>query len=742
MKKKKILKRDGRQVVFDKIKIVDAIKSAFENTDGEVYDEYAQTKAMNIADYIESVVESSDKMLDVEAIQDLVEKGLMSCKKKNVAKEYILYREKRRLARPNTTDKDLDELFSGTSEYWNTENSNKDSTNITVQRDYIAGITSTDIVRRVLLPKDVVKAHDEGIIHFHDADYFLQKGITNCELTNLEDMLQNGTVINKTAIHKPHSLLTACTIATQIITAVSSSTYGGQTITLSHLAPFVRDSYNRYIKKYNDLGLSDRAEELAMIDLKKEIRDAVQTFNYQLNSMATTNGQSPFISVFLYISENKEYEKETAMLIEEFLKQRIEGMPNEQGVMVTQAFPKLLYVLDENNITEDSEYWYLTKLACESTAKRMNPDYISAKKMREYKGDVYPCMGCRSFLTPDRYTDTGLGNIEHRLNYDGKHQYYGRGNMGVVTLNLADLGLSANKDMDKFWKLFDERSELVHKALKCRYDRIRCVTSDIAPILWQYGAFARLPKGASIAELLKHGRFTISYGYAGLYECVKSMLGVSHTDPKGKEFALKIMQSILDKCNQWKEEEDIDYSPYGSPIENTTYKFARCIKKRFGDDVFIKMDGRDRDFITNSYHVFVEEKINPFEKLKLESEFQKLSSGGMISYCECANMTDNIDAVIALVKYIYDNTMYAELNTKSDYCQVCGYDKEIECITDNGKYIWRCPNCGNTDQKKMNVSRRTCGYIGTNFWSQGRTDEIVNRYVHLDCHEYIVDKSK
>lgn len=732
--KKYILKRDGRRKQFDKQKIVNAIKMAFESTQGEEFDEYAETKANNIADYIEQKVNESENMMSVEDIQDLVENGLMSCKKKNVAKQYILYRDERRLARENTIDKDLDELFSGNNEYWNTENSNKDVTNITVQRDYVAGITSTDITRRYLLPKEVVKAHDDGIIHFHDADYFIQRGITNCELTNLEDMLQNGTVINKVAISKPHSLLTACTIATQIITAVSSSTYGGQTITLSHLAPFVRISYDRYLQKYKKLGLGNRAEELANIDLRKEIRDSVQTFNYQINSMSTTNGQSPFISVFMYISENKEYEKETAMLIEEFLNQRIKGMPNEQGVMVTQAFPKLLYVLDENNITEDSEYWYLTQLACKSTAKRMNPDYISAKVMRELKGDVYPCMGCRSFLTPDRYTDTGLGNIEHRKNYDGKHQYYGRGNMGVVTLNLADLGLSANGDYNKFWKLFDERSELIHKALQCRYNRIKDVKSDIAPILWQYGAFARLKKGEPIGELLKHGRFTISYGYAGLYECVKAMTGYSHTNPNGEKFAIEVMKAINDKCNKWKAEEDIDYSPYGSPIEATTGKFAEACKRHFGEDVFIKLDGHDRNYITNSVHVPPFEEIDPFTKISLEAQFQKYSAGGYVQYIESANLTNNLDVVMSVIKYMYENSLYAEINIKSDYCQKCGYDGEIKIIDVDGKLDWECPQCGNRDHKLMNVSRRTCGYIGTNFWSQSRTEDIHDRYVHLDDH--------
>ena len=732
MDKISVIKRDGRKVLYVQDKVRNAILKACGSIDGTLSDEDNEL-ANKIAEYITNHVQDG---IDVEDIQDMIEKKLMQSNRKDIAKSYILYREKRRLARPNTTDKDLEELFSGVSEYWNTENSNKDSTNITVQRDYIAGITSTDITRRVLLPEDVIKAHDEGIIHFHDADYFLQKGITNCELTNLDDMLQNGTVINKVAISKPHSLLTACTVATQIITAVSSSTYGGQTISISHLAPFVRISYERYLKKYRDLGLDeDTCLTIADVDIKKEIRDSVQTFNYQINSMATTNGQSPFLSVFMYISENKEYEKETAMLIEEFLKQRIKGMPNEKGVFITQAFPKLLYVLDENNIHEDSEYYYLTKLACESTAKRMNPDYISAKVMRELKGDVYGCMGCRSFLTPDRYTDTGIGNIENRGNYNGKHQYYGRGNMGVVTLNLADLGLSANKDMEKFWQLFDERSELIHKALRCRYERIRCVTSDIAPILWQHGAFARLEKGQPIEELLKHGRFTISYGYAGLYECVKSMLGVSHTNPKGEQFALDIMKAITDKCNQWKAEEDIDYSPYGSPIEQTTEKFAKALKKRFGDDVFIKLDGHDRNYIVNSVHVPPFEEIDPFTKITLEGKFQKYSAGGYVQYIESANMTKNLDALMEIIKFMYDNSMYAEINIKSDYCQKCGYNGEIKIIDVDGKLDWQCPNCGNTDHHTMNVTRRTCGYIGTNFWGQGRTNDIKDRYVHLDDHK-------
>lgn len=719
----KVKKRNGSVVEFDKDKVVESVRKAFVEVDGELTAS-ARQKSNAIASYIAN---SETDIIDVEEIQDSVEDLLMASKRKDVARKYIRYRYQRELVRQsNTTDQSIKELIDGNSDYWNTENSNKNARIVTTQRDYLAGITSTDISRRFLLPPDIVKAHDEGIIHFHDIDYFAQKSLHNCELINLEDMLQNGTVINGVKIEKPHRLITAATIATQIITAVTSSSYGGATINIAHLSPFIRDSYNIYYNKYISRGMSaDEATTYANEDVKKEIADAVQTFNYQVNSMTNTNGQAPFLSVFMYISDNPEYEAETAMLIEEFLKQRILGFKNEVGHYITPAFPKLLYVLDENNITEDSKYWYLTKLSAECTAKRMVPDYISAKIMRRDKvdsngnGNVFGCMGCRSFLTP--YVDPETN----------KPKYWGRMNQGVVTINLADIALSSGKDFDKFWKLFDERMELCHRALQCRHERLALATSDVAPILWQYGALARLPKGASIHPLLHGGYSTISLGYAALYECVKYMTGESHSHGRGKEFGLQVMQAINDKCNQWKNDENIAYSPYGSPIESTTFKFAKCLKRRFG----IIEGITDKNYVTNSYHINVREKIDPFEKLKIESEYQKLSQGGAISYVECADLTDNIPAILEIMKFIYDNIMYAELNTKSDYCQVCGYDGEIQIIDTNGTLSWRCPNCGNTDQTKMNVSRRTCGYIGSQFWNQGRTQEIKERYVHLDNHE-------
>lgn len=719
----KVKKRNGSIVEFDKDKVVESVRKAFVEVDGELTAS-ARQKSNAIASYIAN---SETDIIDVEEIQDSVEDLLMASKRKDVARKYIRYRYQRELVRQsNTTDQSIKELIDGNSDYWNTENSNKNARIVTTQRDYLAGITSTDISRRFLLPPDIVKAHDEGIIHFHDIDYFAQKSLHNCELINLEDMLQNGTVINGVKIEKPHRLITAATIATQIITAVTSSSYGGATINIAHLSPFIRDSYNIYYNKYISRGMSaDEATTYANEDVKKEIADAVQTFNYQVNSMTNTNGQAPFLSVFMYISDNPEYEAETAMLIEEFLKQRILGFKNEVGHYITPAFPKLLYVLDENNITEDSKYWYLTKLSAECTAKRMVPDYISAKIMRRDKvdsngnGNVFGCMGCRSFLTP--YVDPETN----------KPKYWGRMNQGVVTINLADIALSSGKDFDKFWKLFDERMELCHRALQCRHERLALATSDVAPILWQYGALARLPKGASIHPLLHGGYSTISLGYAALYECVKYMTGESHSHGRGKEFGLQVMQAINDKCNQWKNDENIAYSPYGSPIESTTFKFAKCLKRRFG----IIEGITDKNYVTNSYHINVREKIDPFEKLKIESEYQKLSQGGAISYVECADLTDNIPAILEIMKFIYDNIMYAELNTKSDYCQVCGYDGEIQIIDTNGTLSWRCPNCGNTDQTKMNVSRRTCGYIGSQFWNQGRTQEIKERYVHLDNHE-------
>lgn len=697
----KVKKRNGSIVEFDKDKVVESVRKAFVEVDGELTAS-ARQKSNAIASYIAN---SETDIIDVEEIQDSVEDLLMASKRKDVARKYIRYRYQRELVRQsNTTDQSIKELIDGNSDYWNTENSNKNARIVTTQRDYLAGITSTDISRRFLLPPDIVKAHDEGIIHFHDIDYFAQKSLHNCELINLEDMLQNGTVINGVKIEKPHRLITAATIATQIITAVTSSSYGGATINLAHLSPFIRDSYNIYYNKYISRGMSaDEATTYANEDVKKEIADAVQTFNYQVNSMTNTNGQAPFLSVFMYINDNPEYEAETAMLIEEFLKQRILGFKNEVGHYITPAFPKLLYVLDENNITEDSKYWYLTKLSAECTAKRMVPDYISAKIMRRDKvdsngnGNVFGCMGCRSFLTP--YVDPETN----------KPKYWGRMNQGVVTINLADIALSSGKDFDKFWKLFDERMELCHRALQCRHERLALATSDVAPILWQYGALARLPKGASIHPLLHGGYSTISLGYAALYECVKYMTGESHSHSHGKEFGLQVMQAINDKCNQWKNAENIAYSPYGSPIESTTFKFAKCLKKRFG----IIEGITDKNYVTNSYHINVREKIDPFEKLKIESEYQKLSQGGAISYVECADLTDNIPAVLEVMKFIYDNIMYAELNTKSDYCQICGYDGEIQIIDTNGTLSWRCPNCGNTDQTKMNVARRTCG-LNTN----------------------------
>ena len=725
---KKILKRDGREVAFDGQKIINAILKAFIAVDGKVSD-YAKEKAKNIANFIEEKIQ---KTMTVEEIQDLVEKGLMSTKRKDVARAYISYRNERTRKRGNLTDQSIKELIEGKNEYWNNENSNKNAEVVTTQRDYLAGITSTDITRRFLLPEEIVKAHDEGIIHFHDADYFAQNALHNCELINLEDMLQNGTIINGVMIEKPHRFITAATIATQIILAVTSSSYGGATVSLTHLAPFVRLSYEKYLKKYQNRNLSkEDCEKFAMEDTKKEVEDGVQTFNYQVNSMTNTNGQAPFLSVNMYLGETDEYKDELAMIIEEFLKQRILGFKNEKGVYITPAFPKLLYVLEEDNIHEDSKYWYLTKLAAECTAKRMVPDYISEKVMLDLKknelgnGECYPCMGCRSFLTPDR--TMSIGNIAKAKNYvEGKGKYYGRFNQGVVTINLPDVALSADGDMDKFWKIFDERLELCHKALQIRHKRLSNATSDVAPILWQHGALARLEKGESIHELLHHGYSTISLGYAGLYECVKVMTGHSHTDNgEGKEFGLKVMQHLNDATAKWKKEEDIDYSVYGTPIESTTYKFAKCLKERFGTVKGIT----DRGYITNSYHVPVFEEIDAFSKLKLESEFQRLSPGGAISYIETPNLQGNVDVVLQVIQFIYDNIMYAELNTKSDYCQKCGYTGEI-LIDDNLE--WFCPNCGNRDHNTLNVARRTCGYIGTNFWNKGRTQEIKERVLHID----------
>lgn len=712
----KVIKRDGHVVDYCPEKIEIAIKKANEEVQEE--DRVSDTQIKNIIKYIESL---KKRRILVEDIQDIIEMRLMTLNKFALAKEYITYRYTRELVRKsNTTDLSIKELIDGESDYWNTENSNKNAKVVTTQRDYIAGITSTDISRRFLLPEDIVKAHDEGIIHFHDMDYFAQNALHNCDLINLEDMLQNGTNINGVMIEKPHRFLTAMTIATQLITAVNSSQYGGATITMTHLAPFVRESYNRFLDKYKKRKFTKaQCEKYAKEDLAKEITDGVQTFQYQINSMTTTNGQAPFLSVCLYLGETDEYKEELAMIIEEILKQRTMGMKNEKGVYITPAFPKLLYVLEEDNIHEDSKYYYLTELAAKCTAKRMVPDYISEKIMKKLKvdkngnGQCFPCMGCRSFLTP--YVDS-----------NGKPKYYGRFNQGVVTINLVDAALSSDKDMDLFWKIMDERLELCHRALQARHKRLSKVTSDVAPILWQHGALARLGKGESIHELLHHGYSTISLGYAGLYECVKYMTGHSHTDGgKGKEFGLEVMRRLNAACNKWKDEEDIDYSVYGTPIESTTYKFAKCLRERFG-----KIKGiTDRDYITNSYHVPVFEEIDAFTKLKLESEFQELSPGGAISYIETPNLTNNLDAVMEVIKFIYDNIMYAELNTKSDYCQECGYEGEILLDDD---LEWYCPNCGNRDHDKLNVARRTCGYIGTNFWNKGRTQEIKERVIHID----------
>jgi len=723
----KVIKRDCTEVDFNKEKITNAILKAMKNGSGIVKPKIAEDIANEI--YEES---RNKEEISISKIESMVYDKLISKKQRLTAKAYEGYRSIREFQRENnnTIDEQISELLDRNSDYWNNENSNKNSKLVTVQRDYMAGIVSTDITRRNLLTPEIVQAHDEGIIHFHDADYFGQTALHNCELINLEDMLQNGTVINEVQIDKPHRLITATTIATQIITAVTSSSYGGATINLTHLAPFVRDSYNRYLSKYRKRNHTEEdCMRYAKEDLLKEISDSVQTFNYQCNSMTNTNGQSPFLSVFMYLNDTTEYKEELAMLIEEFLKQRIQGLKNTVGVYVTQAFPKLLYVLEEDNITEDSKYWYLTKLAAKCTAKRLVPDYISEKIMLENKidkngnGNCYGCMGCRSFLTP--YVDE-----------NGKPKYWGRFNQGVVTINLPDIALSSEGDFNRFWEIFEERTELCHKALKFRHERLEGTPSDVAPVLWKYGALARLKSGEIIDKLLHNGYSTISLGYAGLYECVKYMTGHSHTDGNiGEKFGLEVMKALNDKCNQWKEEENIDYSLYGTPMESGTYKFAKSLKRRFGNDIFIKMDGKDRNYITNSYHIPVFEEVNPFDKLAIESKFQKLSPGGAISYIECADMNNNTDAVLEVLKFIYNNIMYAELNTKSDYCQVCGFNGEIKIIDENNELIWECPNCGNRDKTKMNVARRTCGYIGTQFWNQGRTDEILHRYVHMDDHE-------
>ena len=690
-----------------------------------------------IGESVELSCQELGRSAAVEEIQDMVEKQIMAHGAFEVAKAYITYRYTRSLVRQaNTTDDRILSLIECNNEEAKQENSNKNPVVNSTQRDYMAGEVSKDLTERILLPKDIVDAHHEGVIHFHDADYFAQH-MHNCDLVNLDDMLQNGTVITGTLIERPHSFSTACNIATQIIAQVASNQYGGQSISLTHLAPFVDVSRQKIRKiveaEMADVGMTptdDQITELVEKRLYEEIQRGVQTIQYQVVTLLTTNGQAPFITVFMYLNEARsEHEKnDLALIIEEMLNQRIQGVKNESGAWVTPAFPKLIYVLEEDNIREDSKYWYLTQLAAKCTARRMVPDYISEKKMLELKKDVYVCMGCRSFLTPDRFTDNGIGNVANALNYEpGIHKYYGRFNQGVVTINLPDVALSSGSNMEKFWKIFDERLDLCHRALRLRHERLLGTPSDVAPILWQYGALARLKKGEVIDKLLYNGYSTLSLGYAGLYECVKYMTGKSHTDPEATPFALEVMQHMNDKCAEWKKEENIDYSIYGTPLESTTYKFAKCLQHRFG-----VIEGiTDKGYITNSYHVHVTEQINAFDKLAFEAQFQALSPGGAISYVEVPDMQNNLEAVLEVMKFIYDHIIYAELNTKSDYCQVCGWDGEIEISEENGKLIWKCPNCGNTDQDKMNVARRTCGYIGTQFWNQGRTQEIRDRVLHL-----------
>ena len=735
----RVIKRDCSEVEFDKMKISSAILKAMKNGSGIVKPKIAD----EIANEIEEECKDKDEV-SISDIESMVYDKLITKKQRLTAKAYEGYRSIREFQRENenTTDEEIEELLTGTSEYWATENSNKDEKLVTTQRDYMAGIVSKDMCRRYLLPPEIVQAHDDGIIHFHDIDYFGQKTLYNCCLVNIEDMLQNGTVISGTLIEKPRSFSTACNIATQIIAQVASSQYGGQTITLSHLAPFVDVSRKKIEKQVREefslvtetyLDEEEIREHVVEERLRDEIKKGVQTIQYQILTLLTTNGQAPFLSVCMYLGEVPagQTRDDLAIVIEEVLKQRIQGVKNESGAWITPAFPKLLYVLDENNTYKESKYFYLTELAAKCTAKRMVPDYISAKVMKQLKdGDVYPCMGCRSFLTVDRFSKN-KGNISESLNFStNSNKYYGRFNQGVVTINLVDVALSSNKNMDDFWTIFDERLELCHKALRIRHERLLGTSADVAPILWRYGAIARLKKGEKIDKLLYDGYSTLSLGYAGLYECVKYMTGKSHSDPESMPFALEVMRHMNDKCEEWKAEENIDYSPYGSPIESTTYKFAKCLKKRFG----IIEGITDRNYITNSYHVPVFEKINPFDKLLIESEYQKLSAGGAISYVETSDLTKNPEAVVEMIQFIYEHIMYAELNTKSDYCQVCGYDGEIKLIDENNSLIWECPNCGNRDQSKMNVARRTCGYIGTNFWNKGRTQEIAERYVHLDDH--------
>ena len=731
----KIIKRNGAEVAFDIQKIERAITKA--NNSVTEADRMTPVQIGRIAESVELQCQKMNRAPTVEEIQDMVEHHIMAHGAFEVAKHYITYRYTRSLVRrANTTDDKILSLIECNNEEAKQENSNKNPVVNSTQRDYMAGEVSRDITNRLLLPQDIVEAHEEGIIHFHDTDYFAQH-MHNCDLVNLEDMLQNGTVITGTMIEKPHSFATACNIATQIVAQVASNQYGGQSISLTHLAPFVEVSRQKIrrivLAEMASIGVDpgeEKIHELVEARLREEIRRGVQTIQYQVVTLLTTNGQAPFITVFMYLNEarNEREKKDLAMIIEEMLLQRYQGVKNEQGVWVTPAFPKLIYTLEEDNIHEDSPYWYLTELAAKCTARRMVPDYISEKKMKELKGDVYTCMGCRSFLTPDRFTDAGIGNVANAGNYEpGKHKYYGRFNQGVVTINLPDVALSSGGNMDRFWQIFEERLELCHRALRCRHERLLGTTSDAAPILWQYGALARLKKGETIDKLLYNGYSTISLGYAGLYECVKYMTGKSHTDPAATPFALDIMQKMNDKCKEWKTAENIDYSLYGTPLESTTYKFAKCLQKRFG----VIKGITDKGYITNSYHVNVTEEIDAFTKLEFEAQFQHLSPGGAISYVEVPDMQNNIPAVLEVMKFIYDHIIYAELNTKSDYCQVCGLDGEIQIVEEDGKLIWKCPQCGNTDQDKMNVARRTCGYIGTQFWNQGRTQEIKDRVLHL-----------
>ena len=739
----KIIKRSGSEAVFDIEKIINAIKGA--NADVAEGERMTDVEIAEAAARVEALCEAAGHAVSVEEIQDMVENEIMALGRFSLARAYIIYRYVQSLKRvANTTDDKILSLIECNNEEVKQENSNKNPTVNSVQRDYMAGEVSKDLAMRILLPQDVVKAHEEGIIHFHDSDYFAQH-MHNCDLVNLEDMLQNGTVISGTLIERPHSFSTACNIATQIIAQVASCQYGGQSISLTHLAPFVDVSRQKIrrqvVAELNAVGVEPSPEQLAEIvenRLRDEIRRGVQTIQYQVVTLMTTNGQAPFVTVFMYLNEARsEAEKhDLAMVVEEVLRQRYEGVKNEAGVWITPAFPKLIYVLEEDNITEDAPYYYLTKLAAKCTAKRMVPDYISEKKMRELKlskgeepgqGDCYTCMGCRSFLTPDR-SGNGFDNVANAGNYEpDKPKYYGRFNQGVVTINLVDVACSSGKDEEKFWQIFDERLELCHKALMCRHDRLKGTLSDAAPILWQYGALARLEKGEPIDKLLYGGYSTISLGYAGLYECVKYMTGKSHTDAAATPFAMAVMQHMNDKCAEWKAESDIDFSLYGTPLESTTYKFSKALQRRFG-----LIEGiTDKGYITNSYHVHVSEEIDAFTKLKFESEFQRLSPGGAISYVEVPNMQDNLQAVIRVLQYIYDNIMYAELNTKSDYCQKCGFDGEIKIVDDDNKLVWECPHCGNRDQDTLNVARRTCGYIGTQFWNQGRTEEIRDRVLHL-----------